>query len=658
MGSAAGTAGTDWDLISVSNNFDISATSASTFTISINGNSGVPTGFSNSNNYSWDILRLNSGIISGFSSDKFLFNNSISGITGEFSISANNTILTLNYAAGSANAVYWNSSSSVWLTASNWSSNATATGAQVAQFGANSNSASSIGINMNSGSTNNGANNQIVGAIEMTSGRTSNLSIINSSTVANGTLTLNGTTISSVNNVVLRSSSSSNLTIESISGANKAMSLALANTENVVVINGSGGITINSTISGVGKNLTLQGTGTGSLTLAGSNTYTGTTTINSGTLRMGANDVFDGSSSILIAGGTLQTATFNDTVNAFTITSGTLAGNGTLTAATYGLQGGTVNANLGTGTITVSSGTTTLSGTAAATTININSGNLMLGGVDRLANTASLSMGGGVLNLNNYDETVGSISGSGSIVLGSATLTSNSNSNTTFSGTISGTNGRLTKNGSGTLTLSGANTYTGNTTINSGTLTAAAAGAVGNSTQVIVNGGSFLVTADDAIGTNTGINLGTSSTTTPGLVFSGNYSGHVGALTLSADSIIDLGTSSVLLTFASIAGLANYNLSIWNWSGNTQWSGSPGGGTDQLSFTNASGLTGNLHRISFYSDLGQSLISSNALTVGSAPTEIIAVPEPSLMITGAALLLLTAARALRNSRTSHAQGKA
>jgi hypothetical protein len=137
------------------------------------------------------------------------------------------------------------------------------------------------------------------------------------------------------------------------------------------------------------------------------------------------------------------------------------------------------------------------------------------------------------------------------------------------------------------------------------------------------------------------------------LVFSGNYDGHVGALTLSADSIIDLGTSSVRLIFASIAGLANYNLSIWNWSGNTQWSGSPGGGTDQLSFTDASGLNGNLSRISFYSDLGQSLISNNAFTVGSNPTEIIAVPEPGLIITGAALLAFLLFRLARQPREAN-----
>jgi hypothetical protein len=94
-------------------------------------------------------------------------------------------------------------------------------------------------------------------------------------------------------------------------------------------------------------------------------------------------------------------------------------------------------------------------------------------------------------------------------------------------------------------------------------------------------------------------------------------------------------------------------LSIWNWSGSTQWSGSPGGGTDQLSFTNASGLTDNLGSISFYSDLGQSLISNNAFTVGSNPTEIVAVPEPGLIITAAALLLFLLFRLARQHREAN-----
>jgi hypothetical protein len=159
-----------------------------------------------------------------------------------------------------------------------------------------------------------------------------------------------------------------------------------------------------------------------------------------------------------------------------------------------------------------------------------------------------------------------------------------------------------------------------------------------NTGNITLNpGGSLLVTADGALGTNTGIELNGGT-----LAFGAGYNGQVGALTLSANSTIDFGTSNngVLIRFNSINwSNANALLSIYNWTGNTQWSGSPGGGTDQLLFTNASGLNGNLSRISFYSDLGQSLISSSGFAVGSSPTEIIAVPEPESYLTGILLIL-------------------
>ncbi|MFM0109580.1 autotransporter-associated beta strand repeat-containing protein, partial [Paraburkholderia rhynchosiae] len=75
-----------------------------------------------------------------------------------------------------------------------------------------------------------------------------------------------------------------------------------------------------------------------------------------------------------------------------------------------------------------------------------------------------------------------SLSGAGAINLGSLATTvltaSNSATNTTFSGTISGA-GNLTKTGTGALTLSGVNTYTGGTTLSAGTLVATNGSALG-----------------------------------------------------------------------------------------------------------------------------------------------------------------------------------
>jgi autotransporter-associated beta strand protein len=241
-------------------------------------------------------------------------------------------------------------------------------------------------------------------------------------------------------------------------------------------------------------------------------------------------------------------------------------------------------------------------------------------------------------------QSVAALSGtSGSTVnLNANPLTINGSSTTTYSGGISGT-GNLVKNGSGTQTLAGATTFTGNTTVNSGTLKADAANALANTSQVVLNnGGSFLVTADDAIGTNTGIELNGGT-----LAFgAAGYDGHVGALTLSANSTIDLGTSSnsVLLRFTNI----NWNnpnalLSIYNWTGNTEYSGNPGGGLDQVVIGNASTTalsTSQLQQIHFYSGIEQSSFIANAfqITSGTYNREIIAVPETETYFYAVALL--------------------
>jgi fibronectin-binding autotransporter adhesin len=103
------------------------------------------------------------------------------------------------------------------------------------------------------------------------------------------------------------------------------------------------------------------------------------------------------------------------------------------------------------------------------------------------------------LNLNGFNNTVGSLSGSGTVTNNgpaSATLTlGNDNTNTTFGGTLTDGTGslQLTKIGLGTLTLSGTNTYTGGTTISAGILQLGNGGTSGSISGSVVDYGASAV---------------------------------------------------------------------------------------------------------------------------------------------------------------------
>ena len=106
---------------------------------------------------------------------------------------------------------------------------------------------------------------------------------------------------------------------------------------------------------------------------------------------------------------------------------------------------------------------------------NIHNGTLSTTAPAAIPDTSAVTIdAGATLDLNNNNETIGSLSGVGNIELGvgatPSTLTVNEGVDTTYSGIISGAHGSLNKAGSAVLSLSNNNTYGGNTTITAGKL--------------------------------------------------------------------------------------------------------------------------------------------------------------------------------------------
>lgn len=169
----------------------------------------------------------------------------------------------------------------------------------------------------------------------------------------------------------------------------------------------------------------LTKVGTGSLTLSAPVTYTGTTSVNEGTLRYGVDSALPATMNVSLGGGTLDTASHTTSLNNLTV-----AASSTITA---------------TAPLTIT-GNVLVDG-AAARTLTIN-------------NTALTSFNGSMLALTSTGTTAQlfSFAGSGNINVASQVT----------NGTAAGSG--LNMVGTGTLTLAGPLTYTGFTNVDSGTM--------------------------------------------------------------------------------------------------------------------------------------------------------------------------------------------
>lgn len=98
----------------------------------------------------------------------------------------------------------------------------------------------------------------------------------------------------------------------------------------------------------------------------------------------------------------------------------------------------------------------------------VNPNATLVGGAVNALSGLSAHVINGTLSLSGGSNTVDSLSGTGTVSLGSNTLTINNAG--TFSGSVTGTGGSIIKASAGTLSLSGSNSYTGGTTVSGGAL--------------------------------------------------------------------------------------------------------------------------------------------------------------------------------------------
>jgi autotransporter-associated beta strand protein len=407
-------------------------------------------------------------------------------------------------------------------------------------------------------------------------------------------------------------------------GGQIAGNLDLGGATRAVNITGFSGelydLVISATVSGNGG-VSYTGLVNGSssvLALAGPNTYTGPTAISTGVLITAAANTLPATGAVNLTSNTAQlwlhanqtqngvtAGNYNQSIGSLAGVAGSTVdlGSATLTIGNDNTITPIFGGNfIGTGSLikvgTGSQGLTGLSNGVVGPTVNagqiflggsnwgattVNGGSVQIQGPNVFAPQAPLTVNGGIVFLEGFSQSIGSLAGTGGFVnLGfgqsAATLTvGNDNTSTTFAGSILSP-GTLVKVGTGTLTLSNS----------------------GNSMSLVVNGGTVQTASDNTLGIGV-ITIGPLGTLTyTGNTSTGRTIANSGAITVAAGQTLTFSAATVGGGFlrgpgsytvtggSSLAGMTTFAATTINIAGSASFSNFTNGGT----LTVAAGLAG------------------------------------------------------------------
>jgi len=383
--------------------------------------------------------------------------------------------------------------------------------------------------------------------------------------------------------------------INNLAGSN-SITTAINLTTNVTVSNVSGSqLTMGGAIRGAGG-IILAGAGT--LSLTSSNSYSGGTYLDAGTVMISTNGAF-GFGSVTVASNAIVTALTNlNITNNIVINSNGMASFsealGTILTNSGNISGAGSLAQTGSGTLSLVGSNSYSGGTLfdGGTLILSTNGALGSGGIEFVSNATVSALA----NL--------SITNNTAIDLNATATFSETSAALTNSGVISGS-GSITQSGSGTLILSGSNSYSGTTLVAGGALIL----------NGVNNGGGPLVISNTGTlggsGTTTGaVTVNSGASITPGNgVAPGSLT--IGWLTLNTGSVFNVMLGNATSSLLTVTGGATLG-------GTISFSASGLTNSSYTFLTDTNGYSGTFSQITNLPSNYQLIYGSNSVYLQSA----------------------------------------